>query len=91
MMDPKAIQQLFGMLQGQGPGDQAELKRRTRAGQLTFKASVKALKNGCDCEPCQLLREYVEVLIEEPSEEVKANGHDPDPAPRANTDLSVPR
>lgn len=71
MMDPTQRQLLQGLLEAGGGGDNADREMRTKQGRLTFAATISALKNDCQCETCQLLRQSIELLLGDARKELQ--------------------
>ena len=74
MMDTQQMRAMLGQALGAGPADNSELEARAKQGRLTFAATVGALRNGCTCEPCVLLRQAVDLLLADTKKEAAGHG-----------------
>ena len=68
MTQQQQPEQLARALISQLQGSPRDLESRATQSRLTFKAMIAAIRNNCDCEPCQLLRQALEALLAEPQE-----------------------
>ena len=61
--------------------DPQEVQSRGRQGKLGFAASIIALRNGCNCEPCQILRRSMDGLLEDARKEIAIDAQGQAPLP----------
>ncbi len=79
MIDPQVARQLLSQLSGATNSGAQDLDQRRRQSQVVFAATVEALRNGCQCEPCRLLRQSTDAIVAEAKKELAPN------APSLNT------
>ena len=79
MQDPKALAEAALKLAGGDAEATADLESRAQQGRLSFAATMYAIKSGCDCGACQLLRKATDALTADTFKEVgiDAPGHNP--------------
>jgi hypothetical protein len=77
MVQPAQLAPLVQTLLREQGVDPQELQSRGRQGRLGFAASLIALTNNCNCEPCQILRQSMHLLLQEARKEIAADAPGP--------------
>lgn len=90
MIDPRQAEAMRQLMAGMGSaaGQTAEFDERVRQAKLTFKATIKAMQSGCECESCGLLRQALDVMMEEDAGKVESHAASVSPQPPANRPVS---
>lgn len=81
MVNPALAQHLAEAAAAGSGGLKSDLEGRARQSRLTFAATIEAMKSGCTCQPCQWLRQAVDMLLEDVRTEVKDDASRVDPPP----------
>ncbi len=75
---------LTSILTGGGSGSVGatkDLEARAQQGQLSFAASIFAMKSGCACGACQLLRRAMDAMTGDTLKEFGLNADSANPVP----------
>jgi hypothetical protein len=84
MLDPAHAQTMLKALTGGAPASPQEAELRMRQRSLGAAATFAAVRGSCNCEPCQFLRQSVDVMLEEARKEVSDHGPGDNPPPGAS-------
>ena len=66
-----------------------EQELKARQSRLSFSATIAAVKSGCGCEACRLLREAVTIMLVQPSDVGGQNASVHDSSPGGGAPPSV--
>ena len=70
MVHPAQPDQLLRRLSQELGVNPQELQERARQSKLGYAATMAAVRSGCNCDACQLLRRSVDSLVEDAMKEI---------------------